>query len=195
RDEPGVAGGDPNSPADQVIWTASNDLDSDQSRAFQFSEPVGLELQFTIWGYKRTDALGSVFFKRLKFINKGGVDIGGGQKGAFYIDSMYVCLWSDIDLGSFSDDLAGCDTTLSLGFIYNSNAIDLTYRRYGLPPPATGYDFFQGPKIASPGDSGVFDLKRVRGFKNLPMTAFSYFSAGSPYSDPCNRETPGYLCN
>src|SRR3989304_5116521 len=30
QDEPGVAGGDPNSPADQVIWTVYNDLNVDE---------------------------------------------------------------------------------------------------------------------------------------------------------------------
>jgi len=194
KDEPGVAGADPNSPADQVIWTVFNDLDREQTTGLQYSEPVGLEVQFTMWGYKRTDALGNLYFKKFKIINKGGVDIGGG-KGTFYIDSMYVCQWSDPDNGSFSDDLAGCDTVLSMGFVYNGGAIDATFRKFGLPPPAVGYDFLQGPKIPSPGDSAVFDLKKIYGYKNLGMTTFAYFSAGSPYSDPCNRGTAGYACN
>ena len=33
------------------------------------------------------------------------------------IDSMYICQWSDTDLGKSSDDFIGCDTTLNLGFI------------------------------------------------------------------------------
>ena len=196
RDEPGIAGADPNSPADQVIWTVANDLDASQTIGFNYSEPLGLELQFTIWGYKRTDAMGNLYFKRFRIINKGGVDVtDGGTKGSFYIDSMYVCNWSDIDLGSFSDDLAGCDTTLSVGFCYNGNAIDQTFLKYGIPVPSPGYDFFAGPLVPALGDSAVFDLKRVYDKKNLGMTSFSYFSAGSPYSDPCNRETAGYACN
>jgi hypothetical protein len=196
RDEPGIAGADPNSPADQVIWTVANDLDASQTVGFNYSEPLGLEIQFTIWGYKRTDAMGNLYFKRFRIINKGGVDINdSGTKGYLYLDSMYVCNWSDIDLGSFSDDLAGCDTTLSVGFCYNGNAIDLTFQKYGIPVPSPGYDFFAGPLVPAPGDSAVFDLKRRYDFKNLGMTSFSYFSAGSPYSDPCNRETAGYACN
>ena len=196
RDEPGMSGADPNSPADQVIWTVANDLDVAQTLQFNMSEPLGLEIQFTIWGYKRTDALGNLFFKRAKLINKGGVEIDAAKtKGSFYLDSVYVCNWSDIDLGDAYDDLAGCDSTLSLAFIYNANAIDATYRKFGLPPPATGYDFLAGPRVPAPGDSAVFDMKRVYGYKNLGMSSFAYFSAGSPYADPCNRETGGYLCN
>jgi hypothetical protein len=97
---------------------------------------------------------------------------------------MYFCQWSDPDLGSFSDDLLGCDTTLSMGFVYNANGIDATYRAYNLPPPSAGYDFLAGPLVASPGDSAVFDLKRRYDYRNLGMSSFAYFSAGSPYSDP-----------
>lgn len=193
-DEPGLAGADPNSPADQVIWTVINDLDPVATKGLFGSEPLGLEAQITLWGYKRTDAMGNLYFKKIKFINKGGVDIGGGQKGAFYIDSMFFAQWSDPDLGSYGDDLCGVDMTvyppgsgkpLSLGYVYNGNAIDAEFKKFNLPPPAVGYDFLQGPIVpGAPSDSGVFNLKIVKGKKNLPMTSFAYFSAGSGISDP-----------
>lgn len=53
-DEPGIAGDDPQKPADQVIWTVFNDL-----------EP--------------TSGLGNVYFKRYKITNKG---VGAGNFGA-----------------------------------------------------------------------------------------------------------------
>lgn len=193
-DEPGLAGADPNSPADQVIWTVINDLDRSASTGLFGSEPLGLEAQITLWGYKRTDAMGNLYFKKIKFINKGGVDIGGGTKGSFYIDSMYFAQWSDPDLGSYGDDLCGVDMNLfppvtgkpnNLGYVYNGNAIDAEFKKFGLQPPAVGYDFLQGPLVPGlPSDSGVFNLKRVYGKKNLPMTSFAYFSAGSGISDP-----------
>ncbi|MDI6802258.1 MAG: T9SS type A sorting domain-containing protein [Bacteroidota bacterium] len=193
-DEPGLAGADPNSPADQVIWTVINDLDRSASTGLFGSEPLGLEAQITLWGYKRTDAMGNLYFKKIKFINKGGVDIGGGVKGSFYIDSMFFAQWSDPDLGSYGDDLCGVDMNLfppvtgkplSLGYVYNGNAIDAEFKKFGLQPPAVGYDFLQGPLVSGlPTDSGVFNLKRVYGKKNMPMTSFAYFSAGSGISDP-----------
>ncbi len=184
-DEPGVAGADPNSPADQVIYTVYNDLDRNQTLALNQCEPLGLEIQLTVWGYKRTDALGNIFFRRFRIINRGGVAIdAAGTKGAFTLDSMYCAQWSDPDLGSFADDLCGCDTTLSMGYIYNGNAIDSDFREFNLPVPAAGYDFLAGPAVASPGDKAVFNFKYRDGFKNLGMSSFSYFSAGSPISDP-----------
>ncbi len=164
-DEPGFAGADPNSPADQVIWTVYNDLDPTYTRGLYNSNPVGLEGQVTQWGYKRNDALGNLYFRKIRIINKGGVDVGGGTIGSFYIDSMYISQWSDPDVGDSGDDLCGSDTTLSLGYAYNGNPVDAEYRKFSLPPPAVGYDFLKGPN-------------------NLPMTAFVYFSAGSPISDP-----------
>ncbi|MDA0986531.1 MAG: T9SS type A sorting domain-containing protein [Bacteroidetes bacterium] len=184
-DEPGLAGSDPNSPADQVLFTIYNDLDAIQAIGFMGSNPIGIEVQKTIWGYKRSDALGDIYFGKYRLINKGGADTSAGQKGTFTIDSMYVCQWSDPDLGTFADDLLGCDSLLSMGYVYNSNAVDGIYASYGYPPPAAGYDFLQGPAVPSvAGDSAVVNLKYVKGKKNLGMSSFAYFSAGSPYSDP-----------
>ena len=192
-DEPGVAGGDPNSPADQVLWNVYNDLDRTRTLAMEGSEPLGLEIQRTVWGYKRSDALGNSYFKRVKIINKGGVDVGGDGTtlGSFYIDSMYVGQWSDPDLGAYSDDLLGCDTTLGVGYVYNGNPSDFEYARHGQVVPAAGYDFLAGPMVPSPGDVAVFDLKYKQDHKNLPMTGFSWFSAGSPISDPPSDYTGG----
>ena len=186
KDEPGIAGADPSSPADQVMWTVFNDLDPVAAAGTWGSLPLGLEFQVTIWGYKRADALGNLYFKKYRIINKGGVyvDAANTQKGSFWIDSLYFCQWSDPDLGGSGDDLAGCDSTMSIGFVYNGNASDSEFKKFSLKPPAVAYDFLQGPIVASPGDSAVFDLKVRHGYKNLPMTSFAYFSAGSAISDP-----------
>lgn len=190
-DEPGVAGADPNSPADQVVWTVYNDLNRAVALSLYGSEPLGLEIQVTMWGYKRADALGNLYFKRAKFINKGGVDVTGQGRGNFYIDSMYFAQWSDPDLGASGDDLCGVDTTLeasgktrSLAYVYNGNAIDSEFRKFNLPPPAVGYDFLAGPVVEAVGDSAIFDLKRRYDVRNLPMSSFAWFAAGSDISDP-----------
>ncbi|MEX2089654.1 MAG: hypothetical protein WEB62_07765, partial [Bacteroidota bacterium] len=184
-DEPGLAGADPNSPADQIIWMVFNDLDTDQSKVNYGSLPLGLEVQKTVWGYKRTDALGKSYFAKYKIINKGGVLVDATNKGAFWIDSMYVAQWSDPDLGDAGNDVSGTDTSLSLGYTYNGAGTDANFAKFGLPHAAVGYDFLQGPiKVGVAGDTAVFDLKYLPGFVNLPMTSFSYFAAGGDYTDP-----------
>lgn len=193
-DEPGIAGANSANPADQVLWHVYNDLNRVQTIALQGSEPIGLEIQKTIWGYNRTDALGNVYFSRTRIINKGGVDIdGNGTKGSFYLDSMYVAQWTDPDLGSAGDDLLGVDTLLSLAYVYNGAAVDHEYLRFNLPPPSVGYDLLSGPIIPSPDDSALFDVRRRYGFKNLGLSAFTHFSSGDPISDPGRSYSQGTL--
>ena len=117
---------------------------------------------------------------------------------------MYFAQWSDPDLGDFGDDFAGSDVGLSLGYVYNSTSRDHTYESFGLAPPAVGYDFLQGPvvpvfltdengetlldeqgqPVLDEGSEAIFNFVRRPGFRNLPMTSFVYFAAGSAISDP-----------
>jgi hypothetical protein len=153
-----------------------NDVNSTLTQNLYTSDPIGLEVQRTIWAYNRPGALGNTIFISYKFINKSGVPL----------DSVYVSQWADPDLGYAGDDATGCDTTRSIGYVYNGAAIDANFANLGLPPPAVGFDFFQGPLVpGSSSDSAIFDLKYVNGKKNLPMTAFDFFINGnSTYSDP-----------
>lgn len=169
-DEPGIAN------ADQVIWFACNDLYPTATLDLYGSQPIGLELQVTMWGYKGSDPLGQTAFRRYRIINKSG----------FSIDSMFVSQWSDPDLGVYSDDLAGCDTALGMGFVYNGSPVDSQFLQYGLAPAATGYDFLQGPIIytGNPTDTAIFDFKKLPNYRNLPMTSFAYFAPGSPITGP-----------
>ncbi len=189
-DEPGLAGADPSSPAGQVMWTACNDFNESQTRGLYGAAPIGVEIQITVWGYGRTDALGNVLFKKFRLLNK----------GTLKSDTMYVCQWSDADLGDFGDDFTGCDVSqvggkpVSLGFVYNSNSVDREFRKFNIPPPSGGYDFFQGPLVAGAAtDVGIFDLKKRPGFTNLGMSSFNYFSAGSAISDPPLTQYEGAL--
>ncbi len=173
-DEPGYANGD------QVVWLVCNDLNSAQTVGLYGSPPMGFEMQLTLWAYKRSDALGNIIFKEFRLIYKGRSETPDNA----LIDSMYVCQWSDPDNGEAGDDFAGCDTTLSLGYVYNASSQDPTYSKAGYPPPAGGYDFFAGPRVPDAGSQAIWHLKKVDGYKNLPMTSFAYFAAGQTDSDP-----------
>ncbi|MDI6767689.1 MAG: T9SS type A sorting domain-containing protein [Bacteroidota bacterium] len=175
-DIPGIPG------ADQTIWIVYNDLDGGRTASTYGSLPIGLEVQETYWAYAATNPLGNVVFKKVKLIYKGTTITPAIAR----IDSMYIVQWADPDLGQYTDDFSGCDTTLSLGYVYNSSSIDAVYfNDYGLPPPAGGYDFLQGAIVPGlPTDSALFDFQWRKGFKNLPMTVFTFFAAGSARSDP-----------
>lgn len=177
--------------ADQVIWYVCNDIGVAQPWTCPES---GMEEQTTIWGYARTDAIGNVIFKRFRLIYKGTASTPPNAT----IDDMYLCQWSDPDLGDAGDDFAGCDTALSMSYVYNANPADGNYTQFRLVPPASGYDFLQGPLVSGLAgqdrnkngvpdnqDYAIFNLKRVGpGLINLPMTSSLYFAAGGRYSDP-----------
>jgi len=193
-DEPGITGPGIDSPADQVVWTVYNDLDEAVALAFLSSPPLGLEVQRTVWGYRTNGPMGDIYLSRFRFINKGGIDIdsaAGMQRGIFYIDSMYATQWSDPDIGSFSNDLIGCDTLLNLGYCYDAGN-DPDFKAFGLPPPSIGYVVLQGPLVPSPVDTAIFDMRQIAGFRNEKMTSFSYEGAGTPYSDPPSGVPGGY---
>lgn len=175
-DIPGIPG------ADQTLWTVYNDLDAERAARTFGSPPIGVEVQETYWAYAATNPLGNVIFKRVRLIYKGTPTTSSTAT----IDSMYITQLSDTEIGSSTDDLVGSDTTLSLGFAYNGGSVDAIYFPiFGLPPPAVGYDFLQGVIVpGAPTDSALIDFQWRKGFKNLPMTVFTYFYRGGLRNDP-----------
>lgn len=186
---------------DQTLWCVYNDADPARHSNME-TDALGLEVQQTTFGFNRTGALGYTIFLKLKIINK----------GLNTLDSTYIALWSDPDLGGASDDLVGCDTTLSLGYCYNATNNDNVYLR---KPPAVGYDFFQGPIVPSPGDTAWVSGRPIPDYRNLPMTSFNKYingtdpltaqevywymmgldavvSGGAPYINPTTGEVTTY---
>jgi hypothetical protein len=166
-DIPGIAG------ADQTLWYVANDLDSNVSKSLYGSPTMGVELQVTVWGYKGLAIIENVMFKKYVLINK--------SKNNF--EETYLSVWSDPDLGDAGDDYVGCDTTLSLGYVYNGDDDDGTY---GSTPPSVGFKFLQGPIVpGAANDRAKFNGKYLNGKKNLRMTSFPFHGKNSPeYNDP-----------
>ncbi|MCK9425279.1 MAG: T9SS type A sorting domain-containing protein [Ignavibacteriaceae bacterium] len=197
KDIPGIPG------ADQTLWFVTNDLTSSKTILLYNSNPLGIECQVTIWGYNQAGALGNTYFRKYKLINT-----TNRTASPITFDDMYVSMWSDVDLGDAGDDFVGVDTVLSLQYCYNAAANDNTYRP--LPPPAVGFDFFQGPLlngiagqdlnkngIDDASDYGIFNNAKVGPGKiNLPMTAAYYFANGDlTIGDPpqgTNAPADGY---
>ena len=189
-------GFDPNNPnhvpgipgAHQTVWTVANDLNSDIGIQVFGSPSIGLELQVTEWAYSVSNPLNNIIFQQFRIIYKGTATSNPGSR----IDSMYIVKWSDPDLGNYSDDLAGCDSVLGLGFVYNANTVDADYQALGYPAPAVGFDFLQGPAYytGNPNDSAVIGLKWRKGYKywsENALSAFVFFAAGTGISDPTNQ--------
>lgn len=162
--------GNPALLGDVMIWSVFNDADpSVHTNDAGNTSPLGIEVQQSVFAFNRSGPLADVIFVRWKFLNKGGNRL----------DSTYVSVWSDPDLGGFTDDLVGCDTTRSLGFCYNATNQD---GQYGSSPPSVGYDFFRGPIVRD--SLGV-------PIDTLGMTSFNkYINGTDPHSA---TETYNYM--
>jgi hypothetical protein len=189
-DIPGVPG------ADQTLWFIANDLNPVNTADLYGASPMGIEAKVTYWAYNQSGALGNMYFRKYVLSNK------GAQQDT--LKDMYVSMWSDVDLGNAGDDFVGVDTVLSLQYCYNASATDATYAP--LPPPAVGFDFFQGPLVDGVAgedknkngvddaeDFGIFNGQVVGPGKiNLPMTAAYYFANGDPnIGDPPQGDLDG----
>ncbi|MFH1194947.1 MAG: hypothetical protein V1720_04505 [bacterium] len=162
----------PQSLGDETIWYVMNDLDSSRTHLLYGSEPIGLEVQVTMWASME---MPDVLFKKYIIINKSNTTI----------KDMYFGQWSEPDVGYASDDYFGCDTTLSLAFCYNADNDDEYY--YRLNPPALGYSFLQGPIVEGERkDTALIKGRKIPGYKNLPLTSFILYinAAGTMYRDP-----------
>jgi hypothetical protein len=143
---------------DQMIFWIYNDNGGQHTQS-EKSTPIQMEVQVQAFAYSTTDELNDMTFQRYKLINRAVTDI----------DSTYFAMWVDPDLGCFSDDYVGCDTSRNLMYVYNQDAVDGTtgavcdqgVNTYGDKIPILGVDYFRGP------------LNEFG--KELGMSAFTYY--------------------
>ncbi|MFA7288798.1 MAG: T9SS type A sorting domain-containing protein [Melioribacteraceae bacterium] len=115
----------------EMHWFVMNDMNFEKSNEYFLSNPIGLELQKTFSVFNWGEMMDVVFEKTI-IINKGNNKV----------DSMYFCFFADNDLGDAGDDFVGVDTTLNLGYSYNSKNNDAVF---GEAPPAVGHVILQSP--------------------------------------------------
>lgn len=144
----------PDVAGDQMLWCVYNDADpANHTSNAGSTAPLGVEIQRTMFAFDGDENLRNTVFLRFRIINK----------GTNTLDSMYTAVWSDPDVGGFTDDFVGCDTTRSLGFAYNARDVDFVY---GDRPPAVGYAILRGPVDRATGDT-------------LGLTAFDRYIGGT----------------
>ena len=94
------------------------------------TQAIGLEARVHAYAYDTGQVeFDQATFYHYDFVYRGDAPFEAGSVG----------LWSDVDLGSFSDDYVGSDPELGgLGFFYNGDSIDEGSEGYGDRPPAQG---------------------------------------------------------
>lgn len=185
---------------DETVWCVYNDNVPASQRTFSDVNPQGIEIRQTVYAFRPNGITDNVIFVRYEIENKGNSEV---------LDSVYFSAWDDPDIGSPTDDLVGCDTSLNAGYAYN-NGNDLTY---GSNPPSAMIGLLQGPASFIPGvtfidanGNGKFDsgetvlenayemngkyrgIKTIPGAKNLSMSSFvHYLNGDSTIGDPMNQ--------
>ncbi|MXX58482.1 MAG: hypothetical protein F4Z37_05650, partial [Rhodothermaceae bacterium] len=162
-----LAGGErPAILGDQSIWWIMNDRGNEHNGAS--SPPIGLEVHATAFALRTGGDIGNATFYKYDFY----------YRGNWPFTDVYMAIFADPDLGNFQDDWLGSDTTLGVGYVWNSDNDDEGSDGFGSPAPAAGFDFFQGPIVPSPGDSAKVSSGWVQDFKNLKMTSFLFYRGG-----------------
>ena len=131
-----LAGGDqPAITGTQTAWWLMNDAGGPHTRMATL--PLGVEVRVAAATFPTATVLGQTTLYRYTITNRTQATI----------DSAYVGLFSDVDLGDGGDDLVGSDTTGSMAYVYNSDNQDGTGTgaSYGLNPPAVGLQVVSGP--------------------------------------------------
>ena len=141
--------GTPKLLGDLNAYWVMNDLDTTDSRETRPNNlPMGLEIHNYVFGYNDIGPLSNTIFILMDVINK----------SSHGYDSTYFGRFNDIDLGGSVDDLPGCDSLLSLGYMYNGNDTDQVF---GANPPACGFIVLASPAKSATGASMTSFTKDV----------------------------------
>src|SRR5690625_1443071 len=125
---------------DEMIFWIYNDAGSIHTQTQ--GHPIQMEVQVQAFAYATNDEVNNMTFQRYKLINRATQSI----------DSTYFAMWVDPDLGCPQDDYIGADTSRSLAYVYNEDAIDgivgcecNDINTYCEHVPMLGIDYFRGP--------------------------------------------------
>jgi hypothetical protein len=162
---------------DQMLWWIMNDMGNTHNASG--ADPIGVEVHGLAFAFDAPGDIGNTTFYRYNIHYRGSVPL----------TETYMGIFSDPDMGDFGDDWVGSEPVRGVGYVWNSDNEDGGGEGYGTPPPAVGYDFFQGPIVPSPGDVAKVGPRQVPDFKNLPMTAFVFYNNGGGVTeDPVTAE-------
>lgn len=128
------AQGKPMLTGEQTLWCVYHDANPMGHIAPEGSTaPLCIEVQQTAYAFGWSVAFGNVVYMEFKIINDSEAAL----------DSAYVGLFCDPDIGGFVDDLVGCDPSMNIGFAYNGTNSD---EDYGAQPPALGIALLRSPR-------------------------------------------------
>ncbi len=141
-------------PDDMIFWIYN---DNGGIHTNTRGEAIRMEVQVQAFAFRTADELNDMTFQRYKLVNR----------APQAIRDCYFAMWIDPDLGCYTDDYVGCDTSWTgkidtvtgrrilrdLMYIYNIDATDgangctcdQNVNTYCNDVPIVGVDYFRGP--------------------------------------------------
>lgn len=148
----------------ETIWCVFNDNGNIHSSTG--GQAFRTEIQLTVWGFKDPahPEIDQALFSSHKIVNRGTENV----------DSAFIGIWVDADLGCYMDDYIGCNPSLGSMFAYNTDAVD------GQPGNSC-----QG----TPTFPGAAPVQSVT-FLSHPMASFSTIANQSVANPPLGTTDP-----
>ncbi len=171
-DQPAIAG-------DQTAWWVMNDAGNEHRTGGGALEglPLGVEVRAEAFAASHPSLRHATLY-RFAVTNRSQVEI----------DSLYVGVWSDFDLGNAADDYVGTDTTSHTAFAYNADNEDEGAAGYGVAPPASGVTVLAGGVGLPNGRDDDGDGTADEPGERLGLTAAPWISkagqVGLPFAEP-----------
>ena len=165
------AGDYPDIKGDQCLFFIFND--SFMEHGESFGKKIGLEVHAMVYAYNAPDdeALNNTVFINYQFFNRSSND---------YHD-VYLGLWTDWDIGFFTDDYVGCDVQRNSCFGYNGFPEDGAGEpnAYGDNPPVQVLSVLAGPHTNTNerlGMTGFMFHKNDSSMSGDPTEAEEYYN-------------------
>jgi hypothetical protein len=137
---PRDASGAPMLRGDETVWSVYNDGAAPWETPYAARLPLGVEVRQTSWASQAVDHIGDVVFQRFSLRNAGSNEIRR-MYAAFAVDPVTWDYYGDV--GYPNRGMAGCDTTLGLGYGYSPSG--------GGRPNAVGVALLAGALVPGPG--------------------------------------------
>ncbi|KUG26534.1 hypothetical protein ASZ90_003624 [hydrocarbon metagenome] len=128
---------------DETAWMVYWDAVPGAQRRWTGTNPIGIEVRQTIFGFASAGAIGNMLFVRYRFKYVGL----GNANEPDVLEDCYFGVWADPDVGDADDDLVGSDAARNAGYVYNDGNDGV----WGTNPPVFMIDFFSGPIDYIPG--------------------------------------------
>jgi hypothetical protein len=140
------------------------------------NDSMGIEVHTLIYQYNTADQINDATFVEITVHNRSSVNY----------PEFVMGLNVDVDLGNYTDDQVGCDSTKNVMYFYNGDINDENF--YGIDPPVLGVISLEQPMGAFQITSSVNGIGSTREQKYWNMFSGKQID-GSPIMTPSGTNT------